>query len=79
MLTVLDKKSAKKSQNDITNKLVVPFHTVDVAKEEHVILHKASNYKEAVLLADKILKDAEKRTTGINSKKLLTAMRNNRG
>lgn len=73
--------TASKSGKAVSGKLntASPFRIVKMDAGKHIIIHKKGDDKAAGLLADKIMEEAEKRTTGVSSRKLLTEMRNKRG
>ena len=54
------------------------FRTVQVDASKHIIMHKKGDDRAAGLLADKIMADAEKPTTGTSSRKLLSEMSSKR-
>lgn len=85
MKTLSHPKKAKKTATDAA-KIASSSVSASVTRKHHVtlgatdlyIIRRGGNPEESRKLAGQIIADAEKRTTGTDSKKLLNDMRNRR-
>lgn len=76
MKTLTHPKKAVKSADAAAP--IARTHRVALGTNDLYIIRRGGNPEESRLLAGKIIAEAEKRTTGTDSRKLLSAMRNRR-